>query len=1496
MTTDMTGFHPLIREWFLGKYPSPTDVQANAWPKIAQNRHVLISSPTGSGKTLTAFLWAVNRFATGKLTPGATRVLYVSPLKALNNDVQKNLKQPLAEIREIFRLNNELFPDIRVLTRSGDTPQEERRKMFRHPPEILITTPESLNLLLSSKSGLRILHHLETVILDEIHSVASTKRGVHLITAVDRLVRLSGEFQRICLSATIKNTSTVAAFVGGFVMQGSPVTPEYIPREFSIIKSAIKKDYNIQVNYPQKEDADVTDSVWDLLAHEFVPIVEKNRSTLFFTNGRRLCEKMTFKINRLAGKPVAWSHHGSLSRALRQSVEQNLKNGELKAIVATSSLEMGIDIGSLDEVVLIQSPPSVSSAIQRIGRAGHQVGGQSRGTLFCAHAQDLIASAVLAKAIDNHDIEALEPIECPLDVLSQVLVSMTCMEEWDMEQLYVFIRSSYPFHHLTRNHYDLVLNMLAGKYADTRIRELKPRVSIDRLDNTVAGKKGALLALYTSGGTIPDRGYYSLRHHDTGARIGELDEEYVWEAKIGQIATIGTQNWKITKITHNDVFVLAAGSSRMDAPFWIAEGINRNFHFSGRILAFLERAQASLADKGLEKSLTREYHLDPWAAKELIRFLKKQVQVTGCDLPHQGHILLETVRTGPDGGSPGSMLVIHTLWGGALNRPWALALEAAWERQFKEVPEIFPGNDAIVIQLPHQMSAEEVLSLVTPAKVEDLLKQQLEKSGFFAARFREAAGRALLVVKNRINQRMPLWMSRLKSKKLLENILKYADFPILLEAWRTCLKDEFDLPRLQEMLEKLQTGEISCSHAQTSRPSPFAAGMAWNQINQYMYKEDEGASVQSSLGQDLVKELVFSPALRPMIAPALVKAFENKCQRCAPGYAPETARELLDWVKERIAVPMKEWDILIAQVKKDTGNIAEIEEETRNKLVVFHIRHNKNEFIVSRELAARIKQAWFKEHSGISIMDVDENVVHIDQDIKEGDKGDSSLLLGQWLQFYGPVSDFFVEQNLGIDKGQVKQMLAGLAEEEQIISGRLVKGGADNDICDSDNFETLLRMSRARAVPEFEPLDSEELQWFLARHQGLTEPGHTIDDLFDRLEQLLCLPLPAGIWESEVLPARLQPYHPSFMDTILQEGDLLWLGYPKQKISFCFASDLDLQGLEAGREQEPETKADGDNESPDDLDRVFREDGSRFEFTALMGLTGYDTKTLVRKLWEKVFATRLCNETFSAVRKGLETRFRLPDSQGPKSRPRFGRRSRPGRSSFSRWKGTAPLTGHWFFPAVPKEQTDLLQKEEVNRDRVRLLLERYGILFRELLAKEMPQFAWQSVFRSLRLMELSGEILSGVFFKDVPGLQFISHRAFRTLTTAAQKESFYMINAADPASVCGLPLHGVRQALPRRLPGCHMVFFGKALKLVSTKEGKQLEFSDSPQDDGIVETLSLFSRILTRQFNPKKKIVVETINGVPAPKSLYINDLETVFEVVKEYKSVTLFRKPDSFF
>lgn len=1478
-------FHPLVAKWFQDRIGKPTDIQILAWPYISRGDNVLITAPTGSGKTLTAFLWALNQLITGHSSAGYTRVLYVSPLKALNNDIKRNLLDPLFQLQHVFESHGQPFPDIRVLTRSGDTPQSDRRKMQRHPPEILITTPESLNILLSSKGGRSILMGLSTVILDEIHAVIGNKRGTYLITAVDRLIPLSGEFQRIALSATVRPMDTVASFVGGYRLDGTVHAPGYTPRQVHQIQSESSKRYDIQVRFPEEAmNRPLDTKIWEPLADTFKGIIRKNRSTLLFANSRRLCEKLTYLINKEEHAPIAYAHHGSLSRELRETVENKLKAGELKAIVATNSLELGIDIGALDEVILVQSPPAMSAGIQRVGRAGHQVGEVSRGKLFPTHSQDFLEAAVLASGIIDQNIEPVQPVEAPLDVLAQIIVSMTGTETWDMVHLYSQVKTSHPYRRLTREQFDLVLNMLAGRYADSRIRELKPRISIDRLDGTVEARKGALLALYLSGGVIPDRGYFNLRHQDSGSKIGELDEEFVWEAAIGQTFTLGTQNWRIKKITHNDVFVLPSSPTTTAPPFWKAEENGRDFHFSERIGEFLEQSEYRLDTPEFLDDLQNFYFMDITAAKQLIDFLGEQKKTSRCELPHRHHILLEYIRSGP-GGAPGNQVVIHTFWGGKVNRPFAMALEAAWKDRFRQRIEIYTSNDCVVLCLPHVIDASELLSMVTSTNFEKLLRNRLEGSGFFGARFRECAGRALLLSRRKINERIPLWLSRLRSQKLMDAVFQYDDFPILLETWRSCLKDEFDLSSLRQVLIELESGLLRWSQTETDYPSPMARTISWRQINQYMYMDDAKPSdKRSGLRSDLLREVVFTPNFRPTIPSDLVTEFELKRQRLAPGYSPDSARDLLDWVKERILIPRPEWEQLIKAMERDHQiDIDDLFHRIGQKIVRCFPKKAEEPVFLSREMMPRIVSSLYQNQNELKL-----KLLHSNASVLNSNSGadvggipaeeldeTASRLIGEWLRFYGPVPPAHLMDMLGLNEDLIERILKDLMESEVIINGFLSKGSMQEEICDSENFEILLRMLRTRSIPDFEPLTADRLSLFLSNFQGIVFPKDNIERLYRAMEQLLCYPASAGLWESEIFPARIYPYDPSWMDTLMQEDAIQWVGTGDKQITFCFKQDLDLL---------PTTDA-GDTET-ENSERLFSDRNSRYPFSTLHRESGLSMAALWELLWRGVWQGKISNDTFIAIRRGVENKFKIPDVSVRTSQ----RGRRPGR--FSKWRNrSSPLPGNWFQISSPGLPNDLVEEEERKKDRVRLLIDRYGILFRALLEKELPGYRWSDLFRSLRLMEFSGEIMAGYFFDGISGPQFITHGAFQMLQHGFSEESIYWLNATDPVSLCGMQIDPLKGKLPKRVAGTHLVYRGSRLVLISQRMGKKLTIHTSPEDPKLHEYFVVLRHLLNRKFQPKRRITVETINGDSAPKSPYVNALRIQFDVLVDFKMVTLYRK-----
>jgi ATP-dependent Lhr-like helicase len=1295
--------------------------------------------------------------------------------------------------------------------------------MLRRPPEILITTPESLTLLLTTRNGMNALTRVETVILDEVHAVVDNRRGVTLMTSLERLVDLAGEFQRLALSATVEPLAAVAAYVAGFDAQDRA-------RPMEIVRAHSDKALSFRVCFPEEARQAVENGkkIWDPLSDSFRDLIQHNASTLFFTNSRRLAEKVTHKINDNQPGPVAYAHHGSLARDIRTVVEQRLKAGELKAIVATSSLEMGIDIGDLDEVVLIQSPPSVAATLQRVGRAGHRVGETSRGTLYPTHAQDFLEAAVLSTALAERDIEPLTPLTGCLDILAQIIISCTAGAPWPVDDLYQLLRRSAPYRNLSREHFELVLEMLAGRYAGSRVRELKRRISYDRIQQTIEAQKSAVLAFYSNGGSIPDRGYYKLRHADSGALIGELDEEFVWEATVGQTFAFGTQNWQIQRITHNDMLVRPAAAGSQAPPFWRSETYNRSFHFSDKIGHYLEHAEGRLAAREageFNRELIDDHGFEPTAAGELTDYLSRQREATGTPLPHRHHLLMETVQTGP-GGYKGpndiSQVVLHTFWGGRLNRPLALALGCALTAEGNPAPEVHADNNAIAIQLKAPLDPAVLVTLVRADNLHDLLHQSLEQSGFFGARFRECAGRALLLTRARFNQRLPLWMSRLQAKKLMTSVKRYADFPVLLETWRTCLDDEFDLAALSDMLTELQDGLIAWSHVSNHTPSPFAANITFDQISRYMYADDtpEGQG-GSTLSEQLIADALANEQLRPRLKAETVRQFVEKRQRRHADYQPADLVGWQEWIKERVLIPEAEFD------GQDDGGV--------------WISDGKRRWITHPELL------WGLTQSGLVGTDqIDAQVVPV------ADPRDAAAFAFEVLSFYGPLT----RDGIAALLPTVPEGL--LDEESDWVHGRLLEGSEAECWCNADNYEILLRFQRAALRPDVLARPVAELPAALARWQGFGAVPST-DNLIDALLALKGYSAPVRAWLDDFLEARFPALPAAALDEALQTGDLGWIGRGRESITVIHAEDLAL--LQDPPEDNPATA-------------WFPDPGARYGFEQLADNQPRPLDEFADAFWTAVWDGVLSADTVTPLRQGLARGFALTPTSPSQASFRRARRG-----AFRR--EPRGFAGNWRLTQFSPPADDPLTALEEDKDRARMLLDRYGFLCRELANREGGRLRWARLFRALCMMELAGEILSGYFYEQLTGPQFMTPAALQAFSRPAIPLTFWLA-ATDPASPCGLGLADPN--LPQRRPQNYLSYVDGELALVIENTGRRLNFLLPADDPRLPEAMTPLTVLVGRE----RRLAVATINGTDARHSPYLTPIGRILKGVKDHKQIYL--------
>jgi ATP-dependent Lhr-like helicase len=1395
-------FSTATRTWFEQTFDGPTPAQELGWPKIASGAHTLIQAPTGSGKTLAAFLYGLDRLIQ---EPGeGTRLVYVSPLKALNYDIERNLRGPLAGLQA----------DVKVAVRTGDTPQKERAAMLRNPPDLLITTPESLFLMLTSRAR-ETLTGVHTLILDEVHAVAGTKRGAHLALTVERLERLTGEpFQRIGLSATQRPLEEIGKFVSG----GRPI---------ELVDAGRSKELDLKVVVPLEDmrepgvNAEITDilgtggeaptsqSIWPSIYPKLVELVEQHRSTIVFVNNRRLAERLALRLNELAERELARAHHGSLAREQRLEVEELLKRGEIPCLVATSSLELGIDMGAVDLVIQVESPKSVARGLQRVGRAGHDLASVSRGRVFPKFRADLLESAVVVKRMKEGAIEETQIPRNPLDVLAQQIVGIASQEEIEVDELHALVRRAYPFADLSRVQLENVLDMLAGRYPSDEFAELRPRIVWDRTAGVVRGRAGAGRLAVTNAGTIPDRGLFGVHLVDGGGRVGELDEEMVYEARAGQTFMLGASTWRIEEITRDRVIVSPAPGVPGAIPFWKGEGPGRPYEL-GEAIGQASRELAALSDEKALERLSTDYSLDELAARNLLTFIREQEAATGA-VPSDRTVVVERFRD-----EIGDWRVcVLTPFGARVHAPWALAVSARLLESLGVNASVLWSDDGIALHFPDSDAPPPTEQLLLdPDELDDLIMGELPGTALFGSRFRENAARALLIPRRRPGERTPLWQQRLKAQSLLQVARKYGSFPVMLETFRECLQDVFDLPALKRLLQGLRTRQIDLVDVESSSASPYSASLLFDYIATYMYEDDtppaERRAQALSLDRDLLRELLGQEELRDLLDPGALDQVETSL---VP--EPRNPDELHDLLLRRGDLRPGRFDEAFAAV---------LEAERR----AIRVRVGGEERLIAAEDAGRYRDALGSmPPSGLPAAFL----------TGPGPVEALRQLVHRWARGRGPFTTAEATDHFGRD---VLPQLTALEGEDLLVRGELRPGGSEREWCDPDVLRRIRRASLAALRREVEPVEQVALARFLPGWHGIDRRT----SLREALVPLQALPLPVSLWESEVLPRRVPNYDPAQLDQLCASGELVWVGAGLDRVAVFFREDAAVLGKSEGAER-PEGEL---------HDRIRETLGRSAQFWFdLVEEAGVDPAELLPALWDLVWAGEVTNDAWTPLRAGR--RYGVPK---PERRPR----------RFSRRRATAitATQGRW----SPTDR--LFAGERDRRALAELLLERQGIVTRDGVRAEAIAGGYSAVYGELKALETLGLSRRGYFVEGLGGAQFALGGAVERIRELRPKEGeepeALVIAAADPAQPYGAALPWPKRAGTRaaRVAGAFVVLLGGDAVLFVERGGRTLVPLRDPDPEWLRPALAaLVDHVKGRRA--VKRLAVERFDGEPVAET-----------------------------
>ncbi|MDQ1617562.1 MAG: ATP-dependent helicase Lhr and Lhr-like helicase [Actinomycetota bacterium] len=1409
MPDPVAAFSPATRAWFEGSFHAPTAAQVGAWQAIGGGDNALVVAPTGSGKTLAAFLWSIDRLASTPRPEQAQRrcrVLYISPMKALAVDVERNLRAPLTGIRHAATRLGLPEPDLTVATRSGDTPADERRRFGRTPPDILITTPESLFLLLTSQAR-ESLRGVETVIVDEVHAVAGTKRGAHLALSLERLDSLlDAPAQRIGLSATVRPVEEVARFLGG-------------SREVTVVQPPSAKTVELEVVVPV-EDMSVLGqstgevsgsaagevqrtSIWPHVEERIVDLVQAHRSTIVFANSRRLAERLCARLNEIAwereqgeelpdpgslqpaalmaqsgtsrgvSSEIARAHHGSVSKEQRSEIEEALKAGRLPAVVATSSLELGIDMGAVDLVIQVESPPSVASGLQRVGRAGHQVGAVSRGVIFPKYRGDLVQSAVVAERMRGGEIEALRYPRNPLDVLAQQVVAMVALDQWDVEEVYDVVRRAAPYSGLPRSAFESVLDMLSGRYPSDEFAELRPRLVWDRVAGTLTGRPGAQRLAVTSGGTIPDRGLFGVfLVGEKSSRVGELDEEMVYESRVGDVFTLGSTAWRIEDITHDRVLVSPAPGQPGRLPFWKGDAPGRPVELGRALGAFVREIGGLSPAKARARVMASG--LDAWAADNLVGYLAEQREATG-HLPDDRTIVIERFRDELGDWR----IAIHSPFGAQVHAPWALAVSARLRERYGVDVQAMHADDGIVLRLPDTEFTDDSsvndgvppqgdVAVFAADEIEERVTAEVGGSALFAARFRECAARALLLPRRDPGRRTPLWQQRQRSAQLLSVASDYGSFPVVLETMRECLQDVFDVPGLVALMRDVEERRVQFVEVETPEPSPFARSLLFGYVAQFLYEGDsplaERRAQALALDSTLLAELLGQQgygALRELLDPGTVTALERDLQRLSDerrAREPEGVADLL-----RILGPVSTAEAI--ERGATAAWLADLEEARR----AIRVRVAGEERWAAVEDAGRLRDAL-----GTPLP------VGVPDAFLEPVRDPMGDLVARFARTHVPFTVAALAERLGLGPAVVGQALDRLAANGRVVQGEFLPGGAGTEWCDAEVLRTLRRRALAALRKDVEPVPPAALGTFLPAWQQVGGRLRGVEGVLRVVEQLQGAAVPASALESLVLPARVSGYSPAMLDELCAAGEVRWAGHGSLPGADGWVS-LHLA------DQAPLTLPDPDPEAvTTPLHEALLEvlsGGGAFFFRQLSDAAGgTDDRETLAALWDLVWGGHLSGDTLAPARAlaGGGRGAHRPRAATPRGRYGRGRPAMPTRT------GPPTAVGRW--AALPVRETDPTRRAHSLAER---LLDRHGVVIRGAVMSERAPGGFAAVYRVLATFEETGRCRRGYFVEGLGAAQFAQPGAVdRLRATASTLERDEQATAFSPYDLA--PPHASR--------------------------------------------------------------------------------------------------------